>query len=64
MSCLNIRLKREIEMTDPKGTFTFRVDDEMKKKLEKLAEETGRSVGWLIRAAIIQYLEKYGPAVK
>ena len=51
-------------MVDPKGTFTFRVDDEMKKKLEKLAEETGRSVGWLIRAAILQYLEKYGPADK
>jgi predicted transcriptional regulator len=51
-------------MTDPKGTFTFRVGAEMKKDLEKLAEETGRSVGWLIRAAILQYLEKYGSADK
>jgi len=51
-------------MTDPKGTFTFRVDDSVKEKLEKLAEETGRSVGWLIRAALQLLMEKYGSSDK
>lgn len=44
----------------PKKTFTFRIDDRMKEEMGKLAEDTGRTVGWLIRAAIMQYLERYG----
>lgn len=51
-------------LPNPKKTFTFRIDKSIKERLIKLARETGRSTGWLIRAAIQQYLDRYGSSDK
>ena len=38
-------------------TFTVRVDSRVKKRLEKLAESTGRSRSYLAAEAIAEYLD-------
>ncbi len=38
-------------------TFTVRVDSDVKKRLERLAESTGRSPAFLAAEAINEYLE-------
>jgi len=38
-------------------TFTVRVDDSVKERLEKLAERTGRSRSFLAAEAISEYLD-------
>ncbi|MBV8754500.1 MAG: CopG family ribbon-helix-helix protein [Hyphomicrobiales bacterium] len=38
-------------------TFTVRVDPKVKKRLEKLAESTGRSRSYLAAEAIAEYLD-------
>ena len=38
-------------------TFTVRVDSRVKKRLEKLAERTGRSRSYLAAEAITEYLD-------
>jgi RHH-type rel operon transcriptional repressor/antitoxin RelB len=38
-------------------TFTVRVDSRVKKRLEKLAENTGRSRSYLAAEAITEYLD-------
>ena len=38
-------------------TFTVRVDSKVKKRLEKLAENTGRSRSYLAAEAITEYLD-------
>jgi predicted transcriptional regulator len=40
----------------PSATFTVRVDEATKKRLEKLAESTGRSRSYLAAEAITEYL--------
>lgn len=41
----------------PSSTFTVRVDDRTKKRLEKLAKNTGRSRSFLAAKAIAEYLD-------
>lgn len=44
-------------MTMPSTTFTVRVDQAVKKRLEKLAKNTGRSRSFLAAEAINDYLD-------
>jgi RHH-type rel operon transcriptional repressor/antitoxin RelB len=44
-------------MPMPSATFTVRVDRAAKKRLEKLAESTGRSRSYLAAEAINEYLD-------
>lgn len=41
----------------PSATFTVRVDQDVKKRLEKLAKRTGRTRSYLAAEAIGEYLE-------
>jgi predicted transcriptional regulator len=44
-------------MTGKSATFTVRVDNAVKKRLEKLAKSTGRSRSFLAAEAIGEYVE-------
>jgi RHH-type transcriptional regulator, rel operon repressor / antitoxin RelB len=46
-----------IHMTTRGSTLSVRVDDAIKKKLEKLAKNTGRSRAFLAAQAIHEYLD-------
>jgi RHH-type rel operon transcriptional repressor/antitoxin RelB len=48
-------IKQEMEFV-PSTTFTLRVDAAVKKRLEKLAKNTGRSRSFLAAEAITEYL--------
>lgn len=39
-----------------KGSITVRIDDEQRAALERIGAELDRPVGWLIRAAIDDYV--------
>lgn len=50
-------MKAENADLHPSQTFTVRVDAATKKRLEKLAQSTGRSRSFLAAEAISQYLD-------
>jgi predicted transcriptional regulator len=39
-------------------TFTLRIDPDLRKELQKLADKQERPVGWIIRKAIENYIKE------
>ena len=45
---------------EPKGTLTFRIDSDLRQRLEKFAEKQERSIGYVVGKAIEEYIKKEG----
>jgi len=50
----------DIEMSDSK-MVTVKVSGETKSRLDKLCEETGRKMRWVVEQAIIKYCDEHDP---
>lgn len=42
---------------DPKGTLTFRIDADLRDRLQKFAEKHERSIGYIIGKAVEEYIK-------
>jgi predicted transcriptional regulator len=44
---------------EPKGTLTFRIDADLRERLQKFAEKQERSVGYIVGKAIEEYIGRH-----